>query len=101
MPGLAAEGTATVVLFQNTTGTLPTRNYSEGQFEHCEDISGVRMVETILKERDTCFACVVRCKRVVEIKEGAYKVDAKYGGPDYETLGTFGRSEEHTSELQS
>jgi len=47
-------------------------------------------VETILKERDTCFACVVRCKRVVEIKEGAYKVDAKYGGPEYETLGTFG-----------
>ena len=90
MPGLAAEGTATVVLFQNTIGTLPTRNYNEGQFEYCEDISGVRMVETILKERDTCFACVVRCKRVVEIKEGAYKVDAKYGGPEYETLGTFG-----------
>jgi aldehyde:ferredoxin oxidoreductase len=90
MPGLAAEGTATVVLFQNTTGTLPTRNYSEGQFESCEDISGARMVETILKERDTCYACVVRCKRVVEIKEGAYKVDPKYGGPEYETLGTFG-----------
>jgi aldehyde:ferredoxin oxidoreductase len=90
MPGLAAEGTATVVLFQNTTGTLPTHNYNKGQFEHCEDISGVRMVETILKERDTCYACVVRCKRVVEIKEGAYKVDAKYGGPEYETLGTFG-----------
>ncbi len=90
MPGLAAEGTATVVLFQNTTGTLPTRNYNEGQFEHCEDISGVRMVETILKARDTCYACVVRCKRVVEIKEGAYKVDPKYGGPEYETLGTFG-----------
>ena len=90
MPGLAAEGTATVVLFQNTTGTLPTRNYNEGQFEYCEDISGARMVETILKERDTCFACVVRCKRVVEIKEGAYKVDPKYGGPEYETLGTFG-----------
>jgi aldehyde:ferredoxin oxidoreductase len=90
MPGLAAEGTATVVLFQNTTGTLPTRNYNEGQFESCEDISGTRMVETILKERDTCYACVVRCKRVVEIKEGAYKVDPKYGGPEYETLGTFG-----------
>jgi len=90
MPGLAAEGTATVVLFQNTTGTLPTRNYNEGQFEYCEDISGARMVETILKERDTCYACVVRCKRVVEIKEGAYKADPKYGGPEYETLGTFG-----------
>jgi aldehyde:ferredoxin oxidoreductase len=90
MPGLAAEGTATVVLFQNTMGSLPTRNYNEGQFESCEDISGGRMVETILKERDTCFACVVRCKRVVEIKEGAYRADPKYGGPEYETLGTFG-----------
>jgi aldehyde:ferredoxin oxidoreductase len=90
MPGLAAEGTATVVLFQNTIGSLPTRNYNEAQFEACEDISGGRMVETILKARDTCYACVVRCKRVVEIKEGAYRADPKYGGPEYETLGTFG-----------
>ena len=90
MPGLAAEGTATVVLFQNTIGSLPARNYNEGQFEACEDISGARMVETILKKRDTCYACVVRCKRVVEIQEGAYRADPKYGGPEYETLGTFG-----------
>ena len=90
MPGLAAEGTATVVLFQNTIGSLPTRNYNEGQFEACDDISGARMVETILKERDTCYACVVRCKRVVDIKEGAYRAEPKYGGPEYETIGTFG-----------
>jgi aldehyde:ferredoxin oxidoreductase len=43
-----------------------------------------------LKERDTCYACVVRCKRVVEIKAGPYQVDPHYGGPEYETLGTFG-----------
>ncbi len=90
MPGLAVEGTATVVIFQNTIGSLPTHNYNEGQFEYCEDISGARMVETILKERDTCYACVVRCKRVAEIKEGAYRADPKYGGPEYETLSTFG-----------
>ena len=90
MDGLAKHGTAVVVLFNNTIGCLPTRNYNEGQFEGCEPISGERMTETILKERDTCYACVVRCKRVVEIKDGAYKVDPKYGGPEYETLGTFG-----------
>src|SRR5512138_2548031 len=90
MPGLAAEGTSTVVMFQNTIGSLPTRNYSEGQFEHCEDISGAHMVETILKERDTCYACVVRCKRRVEVREGAYRADPRYGGPEYETIGTFG-----------
>jgi aldehyde:ferredoxin oxidoreductase len=90
MDGLAKHGTAVVVLFNNTIGTLPTRNYTEGQFEGCEPISGERMTETILKERDTCYACVVKCKRVVEIKDGKYKVDRRYGGPEYETLGTFG-----------
>jgi len=90
MPGLANDGTATVVMFQNTIGSLPTRNYSEGQYEHCEDISGETMSATVLKDRDTCYACVVRCKRVVEITEGAYSVDPKYGGAEYETLSTFG-----------
>ncbi len=90
MDGLAKYGTAVVVLFNNTIGTFPTRNYTEGQFEDADPISGEKMAETILKERDTCYACVVRCKRVVEITEGPYKVDPKYGGPEYETLGTFG-----------
>lgn len=90
MPGLANDGTATVVAFNNTIGTLPTRNYNEGQFEHFEAISGETMSATILKDRDTCYACVVRCKRVVEVKDGAYKVDPRYGGAEYETIGTFG-----------
>jgi len=90
MPGLANDGTATVVMFNNAIGCLPTRNYNEAQFEDAEEISGERMSETILKERDTCYACVVRCKRVVEVTEGKHKVDPYYGGPEYETLGTFG-----------
>lgn len=90
MDGLAKFGTAVVVLFNNTIGTLPARNYNEGQFEGCEPISGEKMAETILKERDTCYACVVKCKRVVEVKEGAYKAEPRYGGPEFETLGTFG-----------
>lgn len=90
MPGLAELGTASVVMFQNTIGSLPTRNFEEGQFEYAEDISGERMAATILKARETCYACIVRCKRVVEIKEGAYRADPYYGGPEYETLSTFG-----------
>jgi len=90
MDGLAKFGTAVVVLFNNTTGTLPTRNYNEGQFEGCDPISGEKMAETILKERDTCYACVVKCKRVVEVKEGAYRAEPRYGGPEFETIGTFG-----------
>jgi len=90
MPGMTEFGTAGVVMFQNTLGTLPTRNYNEGQFEKADPISGEVLARTILKRRDTCYACIVRCKRVVEIKEGKYTVDPIYGGPEYETLGTFG-----------
>lgn len=87
---LGKYGTAGVVSWQNATGTLPTRNYTEGQFESCDPISGETMYDTVLKERDTCYACIVRCKRVVEITEGPYQVDPLYGGPEYETLATFG-----------
>ena len=88
--GTGKYGTAAVVMVQNTMGTLPTRNYNEGQFENPEPISGEKMAETVLKDRDTCYACVVRCKRVVEIKDGPYKVNPYYGGPEYETVSTFG-----------
>lgn len=84
-------GTASVVLPQNTVGGLPTRNYTSGEFGGAEAISGERMSETILKDRDTCYACVVRCKRVVELEDQrGFRVGAKQGGPEYETLSTFG-----------
>ena len=83
-------GTAETVAPQQEDGGLPTRNWTSGVFEGFEPITGETMSETILKDRDTCYACVVRCKRVVEITEGEYKVDPHYGGPEYETLATFG-----------
>ncbi len=88
--GLGKFGTASVVMPQNAWGTLPTRNYTEGQFENAEAISGEKMAETILIERDTCYACAVKCKRVVEVTEGPYPAEPLYGGPEYETVGTFG-----------
>ena len=90
MKGLQDFGTGSVLNFQNTSGGLPTRNYSSGTFELAEDLSGETMSETILKENDTCYACVVRCKRVVETEFMNKPVDAYYGGPEYETLSTFG-----------
>jgi aldehyde:ferredoxin oxidoreductase len=81
-------GTAGVLAIQDKMGGQPTRNYSEGTFEHCKDIDGSTLAKTILKERDTCYACVVKCKRVVEVDDP--KVDPIYGGPEYETLTFFG-----------
>jgi aldehyde:ferredoxin oxidoreductase len=88
--GLKEHGTASVLSFQSATGTLPTRNYNEGQFEDFEPISGEVMTETILVDRDTCYACTVHCKRVVETEYMGKAVEPKHGGPEYETLSTFG-----------
>jgi aldehyde:ferredoxin oxidoreductase len=83
-------GTAGVLAIQDKMGGQPTRNYSEGTFAEAKAIDGGTMVKTILKERDTCYACVVKCKRVVEVHEPGLDVDPVYGGPEYETLTFFG-----------
>jgi aldehyde:ferredoxin oxidoreductase len=83
-------GTAGVLGIQDKMGGQPTRNYTEGTFEDAKAIDGGTMAKTILKERDTCYACVVKCKRVVEIHEPGLDVDPVYGGPEYETLTFFG-----------
>ena len=89
--GMGLYGTDEVLRYQHKGGGLPTRNWVSGAFEEgWEPLDGQTMAKTILKERDTCYACTVKCKRVVEITEGPYKVDPKYGGPEYETCATFG-----------
>lgn len=75
---------------QQFSGGLPTRNWSSGVFEQFDNLNGETMTNTILKERDICFSCATRCKRVVEVTEGKYRVDPRYGGPEYETVACFG-----------
>ncbi|MHB0859423.1 MAG: aldehyde ferredoxin oxidoreductase family protein [Anaerolineae bacterium] len=82
-------GTAGGINGLQESGALPTRNWSSGVFEGWEKIWGQTMSDTILKERDTCYACVVRCKRVVET-EPPFEVDPLYGGPEYETCASLG-----------
>lgn len=88
--GLGLLGTAEVMSGQHKAGGLPTRNWESGSFDNYLAIDGKTMAETILKERDTCYACTVRCKRVVEVTDGPFRADPRYGGPEYETLATFG-----------
>jgi aldehyde:ferredoxin oxidoreductase len=88
--GLTSLGTAGLVLAQNDLGGLPTRNWSSGTFEGAKAISGESMHDTMVSKRGTCFACPVRCKPVVEVTDGPYRVDPRYGGPEYETIATMG-----------
>jgi aldehyde:ferredoxin oxidoreductase len=70
-------------------GNLPIRNFRDGGFPAVDQISAQAVKETVRVGMDGCFACPVRCKKVVEFDE-PYKVDRAYGGPEYETLGTLG-----------
>lgn len=87
--GMQDTGTPGVLLGLNVAGGLPTRNFRQGHFEGADKISGPTLRDTLLIERETCYACPIRCKRVV--KTGApYHVDPVYGGPEYESLASLG-----------
>lgn len=98
--GFGKYGTAQTVGGNNQVGGLPTKNWQSGSFDNWEDIDGVTMYDTLLEGagegrqdsqgRDTCFSCIVRCKRIVRIEDGPYAVDPIFGGPEYETLSTLG-----------
>lgn len=100
MAGMTKYGTAGFVGVQSYMGGLPTRNFTSGVFESVAMIDGMVMFNTMLKgaaegqqERlgtDTCYGCAVHCKRVVEITNGPYQVDPRYGGPEYETMAALG-----------
>jgi len=75
----------------NEEGLLPTKNFKEGTFEYAEDITGETMTKTSLVGRQTCPGCPIGCMRKVAVKDGPYApVVPEYGGPEYETVGSFG-----------
>lgn len=87
--GFYEYGTNGGLIDLNNRGILPTRNFKDGKFEGAEKISGEAVTKNILIKREGCYACPIRCKRIVECNN-MYKVDPYYGGPEYETVGAFG-----------
>lgn len=86
---LTALGTPLLVNALNKSGLLPTRNFIDSVCVGAEELSGEHMKDTILQGTEGCYACGVRCKRIVRV-EGAVEVDPTYGGPEYEALGALG-----------
>ena len=100
MESFGRYGTADTVMANHGSGGLPTRNWDAGVMETANLISGERLYDEILRGaeagtqdklgRDTCYACIVRCKRVVESEWQGIPLVPEYGGPEYETIATFG-----------
>jgi aldehyde:ferredoxin oxidoreductase len=90
LPIHQALGTPKGVLPLDAAGMLPTRNFHGGSFAGAAEISGERMRDTILQRNDTCYSCATRCKRVVAYDGPEFRIEPEYGGPEYETIGSFG-----------
>ena len=71
-------------------GCLPSYNWTTGYFKEGENLTAETLNKTILKGTKGCYACPIRCKRVVEVDEPGLKVDPAYGGPEYETIVSLG-----------
>jgi aldehyde:ferredoxin oxidoreductase len=85
----AKHGSIGMLSSLDAAGALPTRNFKAGSFSQAEQISGEALSETNLVGRGSCYACSIRCKREVSMDE-PYKVDVKYGGPEYESASALG-----------
>lgn len=91
--GLAEYGTAVLVNILNEAGGLPTRNFTCGQFEGHEKVSGEEMNKRT-RERGGegavahgCMSgCIIRCSGLYPGIDG--KLISKW--PEYETLWCFG-----------
>ncbi|MCI0576714.1 MAG: aldehyde ferredoxin oxidoreductase family protein [Chloroflexi bacterium] len=100
---LGKYGTADTVMANYGSSGLPAFNWSSGVMPttgQAEAIGGERLYDELLRGaaegkqdklgRDTCYACTVRCKRVVEAEWREKNIVPEYGGPEYETIATFG-----------
>ena len=77
-------GTAGLVSSMQMRGLLSTRNYSAGQYNEFEEISGEVLAEKHNIVNKGCLTCPIRCSRTVEVNGKQVK------GPELETLVLLG-----------
>ncbi|MBN1248807.1 MAG: aldehyde ferredoxin oxidoreductase family protein [Anaerolineae bacterium] len=71
------------------SGNLPVRNFRDGDFEGVDNLSADHFMPTIGVGMEGCYACAIRCKKMVKA-DGPIALDPDYGGPEYESIGALG-----------
>jgi aldehyde:ferredoxin oxidoreductase len=84
-----SRGTSGSVVYNHDIGATAINNYRDGSLPGIAQLDGENLFTFLVKDRDTCYHCPVRCKLVVE-HSGEMEIDPRYGGPEYETLGAMG-----------
>lgn len=86
-------GTAGIVMMCQGFGALPTRNFSSGQFEGAENISGEVLRQTLLNRGGDCetsHACMAGCTIRSSNVFGDVDGKAVVSPLEYETIGLMG-----------
>ena len=81
-------GTANYFANANAGGALPTRNWNQAVFEGASNCDHQAIEDNLETGHDRCYACTVRCKKVVK-SEAPYNIDPAYGGPEFESMTAF------------
>jgi aldehyde:ferredoxin oxidoreductase len=92
-------GTPAIMALTNTTGTLPTRYWTQGEFEGFEKVNAEAMKKELIERSKACFACTVACGKISKVKKvphvlplGSFAIleETEVEGPEYETLFALG-----------
>ncbi len=87
--GLHEFGTGANLVGSVEVGNLPIRNFRDGEFPGASAISSENYLAEIGVGMESCWACAVRCKKVVDA-QAPYDLDPDYGGPEYESAAALG-----------
>ncbi len=88
--GLHAFGSNVHMEYGMAIGDTPVKNWREAYWaEGPEKLGGTTVAEKILTRTHSCFACPIACKRIVEIKEGPYRME-EGPGSEYEAAAALG-----------
>ena len=82
------QGTTSGTEFINDNFSLPTRYFSEMEFEHAADIGG-NAVEEKKYKKGSCSACAFACKLPTKDEEAGVETE----GPEFETVYSFGSNQ--------
>ena len=82
-------GTGSLFEEYAASGNLPIRNFRDGEFQNAAVLSAKNVKATVRVGMEGCYACPIRCKKIVKIDE-SFTVDPAYGGPEYEALASLG-----------
>jgi len=83
-------GTGGAMDAYEAVGNLPIRNYAGGKFPQVKKISAVALIREFGTGMEGCFNCPIKCKKKICIDDAPWHIDSMYGGPEYETLVSFG-----------